>query len=111
MNAARAPGASAIAASSACGVTPWASPSSSSNSGATKVGRPPLSTSPSTTEACELRCATTGAPSGAFVGGGRRADVDAVDVLRDVEGERALADRVAQARIGAGAPLVAGDVP
>ena len=55
----------ASARSSASGVTPCAMPSSSSYSGATKLGRPPESTSPSITDACELRCTTTGAPSGA----------------------------------------------
>ena len=65
MNAARACGAAASAAASASGVTPCAMPRSGSYSGATKAGMPPLSTSPSTTEACELRCATTIAPSGA----------------------------------------------
>ena len=58
-------GARASAARSASGVTPWAMPSSSSYSGATNAGSPPQSTSPSTSEACELRCATTRAPSGA----------------------------------------------
>ena len=67
MNAARAPGVAASARSSEAGRTPWAMPSSSSYSGATKVGRPPESTSPSITDACELRCTTTGAPSGASV--------------------------------------------
>ena len=65
MNAARASGASASACSSAAGVTQWVIPSSPSYSGATKCGIPPLSTSPSTTDACELRCATIFAPSGA----------------------------------------------
>ena len=41
------------------GVTPLAMPSSTSYSGATNDGMPPLSTSPSTIDACELRCATT----------------------------------------------------
>ena len=40
-------------------------PRSASYSGATKLGSPPLSTSPSTIEACELRWATISAPSGA----------------------------------------------
>ena len=53
------------AASSAAGVTQWVIPSSSSYSGATKLGIPPLSTSPSTIDACELRWATIRAPSGA----------------------------------------------
>ena len=47
-------------------MTPCAIPSSSSYSGATYVGTPPESTRPSTTLACELRCTTTGAPSGAI---------------------------------------------
>ena len=62
MNAAPIPGARASAASSASGVTPWAIPSSSSYSGDTKLAIPPLSTSPSTTEACELRCTSTWSP-------------------------------------------------
>ena len=37
-------------------------------------------------------------------------DVDALDVLRDVEPQRALAEREAQPGIGAGAALVARDV-
>ena len=45
--------------------TPCAIPSSASYSGATNAGTPPESTSPSTIEACELRWATTRAPSGA----------------------------------------------
>ena len=65
MNAARASGAAASATSSAAGVTQCVIPSSPSYSGATKLGNPPLSTSPSTSEACELRCATIRAPSGA----------------------------------------------
>ena len=65
MNAARASGASRSAVSSARGVTQCVIPSSPSYSGATKLGMPPLSTSPSTTDACELRCATILAPSGA----------------------------------------------
>ena len=65
MNAARASGAAASAASSAAGVTQWVIPSSSSYSGATKLGIPPLSTRPSTIDACELRCATIRVPSGA----------------------------------------------
>src|SRR5690606_12250563 len=36
--------------------------------------------------------------------------VDAADVLRDVERERVVAERVAQARVGARPALVAGDV-
>ena len=40
----------------------------------------------------------------------RRAEVDAVDVLRDVELERLPADRGADAEVGAVARLVAGDV-
>ena len=40
-------------------------PRSASYSGATKLGSPPLSTRPSTIDACELRCATIRAPSGA----------------------------------------------
>ena len=47
------------------GVTPCAMPSSASYAGATNDGSPPLSTRPSTSDACELRCATTCAPSGA----------------------------------------------
>ena len=65
MNAAFASGAAASAASSAAGVTQWVIPSSSSYSGATKLGSPPLSTSPSTIDACELRWATIRVPSGA----------------------------------------------
>jgi hypothetical protein len=66
MNAARTLSpAAASAPASASGVTPCAIPSSSSYSGATYVGTPPESTSPSTTLACELRCTTTRAPSGA----------------------------------------------
>jgi hypothetical protein len=65
MNAARASGVAASAAASASGVTPCAMPSSSSYTGATKVGRPPEITSPSMTDACELRCTTTAAPWGA----------------------------------------------
>ena len=65
MNAARASGVRASAAASDSGVTPCAMPSSSSYSGATNVGRPPESTRPSITDACELRCTTTEAPSGA----------------------------------------------
>ena len=65
MNAARASGAPRSACSSAAGVTQWVIPSSSSYSGATKLGIPPLSTSPSTIDACELRCATIRVPSGA----------------------------------------------
>ncbi len=67
MKAARASGASASARSSASGVTQCVIPSSWSYSGATKLGSPPLSTSPSTIEACELRWATIRAPSGASV--------------------------------------------
>jgi hypothetical protein len=58
-------GAPASAMLSADGVTPWAIPSSGSYSGATKLGIPPDRTRPSTSEACELRWATTRAPSGA----------------------------------------------
>ena len=65
MNAARASGVAASASRSAAGSTPWAMPSSASYSGGTKAGTPPESTSPSTSEACELRWATTCAPSGA----------------------------------------------
>jgi hypothetical protein len=65
MNAARASGAAARAASNARGVTQWVIPSSSSYSGATNAGIPPDRTSPSTIEACELRCATMRVPSGA----------------------------------------------
>ena len=65
MKAACAPGVAASAALSESGVTPCAMPSSGSYSGATQVGKPPESTSPSITEACALRCTTTGAPSGA----------------------------------------------
>ena len=65
MNAARAPGVASSAARSESGVTPCAMPSSGSYSGATQVGRPPDSTSPSITDACALRWTTTGAPSGA----------------------------------------------
>src|SRR5215207_6899751 len=64
-NAALASGASRSACSSAAGVTQCVMPRSSSYSGATKLGSPPLSTSPSTIEACELRCATIRVPSGA----------------------------------------------
>jgi hypothetical protein len=63
--AALASGASRSAASSAAGVTQWVIPSSSSSSGPTKLGRPPLRTRPVTIDACELRWATTRAPSGA----------------------------------------------
>ncbi len=62
MNAARAPGARSSAAASASGTTPCAMPSSRSYSGATNAGTPPDSTSPSITEACELRCSTTRSP-------------------------------------------------
>ena len=55
MNAALMSGERSSACASASGVTPWAIPSSSSYSGATKLARPPDSTSPSTIEACELR--------------------------------------------------------
>ena len=65
MNAARAPGVASSAAPSDSGVTPCAMPSPGSYCGGTQVGRPPLSTSPSITDACALRCTTTGAPSGA----------------------------------------------
>ncbi len=65
MKAARASGVRASAAASASGVTPWVIPSAGSYSAATNVGIPPLRTSPSTTDACELRCATTWVPSGA----------------------------------------------
>ena len=65
MNAAFASGASRSAASSAAGVTQWVMPSSASYSGATKLGSPPLSTRPSTIDACELRWATMRVPSGA----------------------------------------------
>ena len=125
------------------GVTPWAMPSSSSYSGATKLGRPPESTSPSITEACELRCTTTGAPErrereaervvalGRAVGQEPRArravglggellgalvrrrlgpEVDALDVLRDVEQQRVLADRERSPGSAPAPRLVAGDV-
>ena len=59
MNAALMSGARRSASSSASGVTPWAMPSSASYSGATKLAIPPLSTSPSTTEAWELRWTST----------------------------------------------------
>ena len=63
MNAARdVRGARSSAAASASGVTPWAIPSSSSYSGATKLAMPPLSTSPSTMLACELRWTSTWRP-------------------------------------------------
>ena len=65
MNAARAPGVASSAAFRDSGVTPCAMPSTGSYCGATHVGRPPLSTKPSITEAWQLRCTTTGAPSGA----------------------------------------------
>ena len=65
MNAALASGASANARSSAAGVTQCVMPSSASYSGATKLGSPPLSTRPSTIDACELRWATIRVPSGA----------------------------------------------
>ncbi len=65
MNAVRASGAVASAAPSASGVTPCAMPSSASYSGATKLGSPPLSTSPSMMLACELRWTTTAVPGGA----------------------------------------------
>jgi hypothetical protein len=55
MKAALMSGERASASSSASGVTPWAIPSSLSYSGATKLAMPPLSTSPSTMLACELR--------------------------------------------------------
>ena len=47
---------------------------------------------------------------GALVGGRRGAEVDAVDVGRHVEHQRALAERGAQPGVGPGAALVAGDV-
>ena len=65
MNAARASGAASSARASASGVTQCVMPSSSSYSGATKLGIPPDSTSPSTIDACELRWATIRVPSGA----------------------------------------------
>jgi hypothetical protein len=65
MNAARASGVAAKAARSESGFTPCAMPSTGSYSGATQVGSPPESTSPSITDACALRWTTTGAPSGA----------------------------------------------
>ena len=65
MNAARAPGVASSAAFSDSGVTPCAMPSPGSYCGATHVGRPPLSTKPSITDAWQLRCTTTRAPSGA----------------------------------------------
>ena len=46
---------------------------------------------------------------GPLVGSGRRAEVDAPDVLRDVERERA-AEAAAHGRVGAQAALVAGHV-
>jgi hypothetical protein len=65
MSAARASGASLSAAASDSGVTACVIPSSLSYSGATKCGTPPLKTSPSTMDVCELRCATMRVPSGA----------------------------------------------
>ena len=63
MNTALIPGvALECLACSASGVTPWAIPSSSSYSGETKLAMPPLSTRPSTTEACELRWTSTWSP-------------------------------------------------
>ncbi len=62
MNAVRASGVAASAAASASGVTPWAMPSSSSYSGATKPGTPPERTRPSITEAWLLRCITIRCP-------------------------------------------------
>ena len=47
---------------------------------------------------------------GALVRGGRRPDVDALDVLRHVEQQSTVAQRGAQPRVGALAALVAGDV-
>ena len=47
---------------------------------------------------------------GPLVGRRRRPEVDAVDVLRDVEPQRAVAEAEAQAGVGALAALVAGDV-
>ena len=52
----------AARAASASGVTQCVIPSSSSYSGTTKLGSPPLSTRPSTTDACELRWTTTRVP-------------------------------------------------
>ncbi len=60
--AATASGVSSSAAASDSGVSPWAIPSSGSSSGATKVGRIPLSTSPSITEEWTLRWTTTRLP-------------------------------------------------
>ena len=65
MKAARASGAPSSASRSEAGSTPCAMPSSASYSGGTKAGTPPESTSPSTSDACEFRCATTRVPSGA----------------------------------------------
>ena len=65
MNAAGAPGARSNASASATGVTPWAIPSSTSYSGATKRAVPPLSTSPSIKLAWELRWRMTRVPGGA----------------------------------------------
>ena len=55
-------GVASSAAASDSGVSPWAIPSSGSSSGATKVGRIPLSTSPSITEEWTLRWTTTRSP-------------------------------------------------
>src|SRR6476661_3335013 len=120
MNAAAASGVRSSATASDSAVTPCAMPSSASYSGATNVGIPPLRTMPSTSEAWELRWATTRAPIGA-VGLGRqrlgalvrrrrRPEVDALDVLRDVDGQRAVAEREAQRRVGARPALVSRDV-
>ena len=56
------PGVASSAAASESGVRPWAMPSSGSSSGATKVGRMPLRTSPSITEEWTLRWTTTRSP-------------------------------------------------
>ncbi len=50
------------ASSSASGVRQWATPSSTSSSGATKDGRSPLRTSPSITEEWTLRCTIAASP-------------------------------------------------
>ena len=47
---------------------------------------------------------------GPLVRGRRGTDIDPLDVLRHIEGERAVAERAAQTGIGSGATLVAGNV-
>ncbi len=55
-------------------------------------------------------CASAASDLGLLVGRRRRAEVDALEVLWDVDGERVAPERVDQPGVGAVAALVPGDV-